>query len=66
MLIESNIGLRVGEQLQLRCNDVKIECHKVNDDEQTLLRIHVRAETNKVSTTSIFLCCNGQYFERMS
>lgn len=65
VLIAANCGLRVGEQRQLRWNDVKIERHTVNGTEQTLARIHVRAETSKVRTSRIFLCRNGQYFERL-
>lgn len=65
VLIAANSGLRVGEQRQLRWNDVKIERHTVNGTEQTLARIHVRAETSKVRTSRIFLCRNGQYFERL-
>lgn len=65
VLIAANSGLRVGEQRHLRWNDVKIERHTVNGTEQTLARIHVRAETSKVRTSRIFLCRNGQYFERL-
>jgi integrase len=57
--------LRVGEQRQLRWDDVQIEPHKVNGTEQTLARINVRAETSKVRTSRTFLCRNGQYFERL-
>ena len=65
VLIAANSGLRVGEQRQLRWSDVQIERHKVNGEEQKLARIHVRAETSKVRTSRTFLCCNGQYFERL-
>lgn len=65
VLIAANSGLRVGEQRQLRWNDVKIERHTVNGTEQTLARIHVRAETSKVRTSRTFLCRNGHYFERL-
>lgn len=65
VLIAANSGLRVGEQRQLRWSDVKIERHKVNAKEQTLARIHVRAETSKERTSRTFLCRNGQYFERL-
>ena len=44
---------------------MQIERHKVNGEEQTLARIHVRAETSKVRTSRTFLCRNGQYFERL-
>lgn len=65
VLIAANSGLRVGEQRQLRWDDVQIEPHKVNGTEQTLARINVRAETSKVRTSRTFLCRNGQYFERL-
>ena len=39
--------------------------HSANGTEQTLARIHVRAETSKVRTSRTFLCRNGQYFERL-
>ena len=65
VLIAANSGLRVGEQRQLRWNDVKIEQHKIRGEIQKLARISVRAETSKVRTSRIFLCRNGQYFERL-
>lgn len=65
VLIAANSGLRVGEQRQLRWDDVQIEPHQVNGTEQTLARINVRAETSKVRTSRTFLCRNGQYFERL-
>ena len=65
MLIASNSGLRVGEQMQLKWSDVKVEAHKDKTGEPVrLARIHVRAETSKVRTSRIFLCLNGHYFER--
>lgn len=65
ILIAANSGLRVGEQMQLRWQDVQVEKHIVNDVEKKLARIHVRAETSKVRTSRIFLCRNGEYFERL-
>jgi len=65
ILIAANSGLRVGEQRQLRWSDVQLETHVVNGKEQTLARIHVRAETSKVRTSRTFLCRSGLYFERL-
>ena len=65
VLVAANSGLRVGEQRQLRWSDVQLERHSANGSEQTLARIHVRAETSKVRTSRTFLCRNGQYFERL-
>ncbi len=66
ILIASNSGLRVGEQIQLRWNDVKIEEHsRKNGEVVKLARINVRAETSKVRKSRTLLCRNGQYFERL-
>lgn len=65
ILIAANSGLRVGEQRQLRWNDVKIERVKSKGKEKILARIKVRAETSKVRKSREFLCRNGQYFERL-
>jgi integrase len=66
ILIASNSGLRVGEQLQLRWKDVRIEEHsRKNGDVAKLARINVRAETSKVRKSRTLLCRNGQYFERL-
>jgi integrase len=65
VLIAANSGLRVGEQRQLRWSDVVIEEHKVRGKIVKLARIHVRAETSKVRSSRIFLCRNGEYFERL-
>jgi len=51
VLVAANSGLRVGEQRQLRWSDVQLERHSANGAEQTLARIHVRAETSKVRTS---------------
>jgi integrase len=61
----ANSGLRVGEQRQLRWKDFQLERYSANGTEQTLARIHVRAETSIVRTSRTFLCRNGQYFERL-
>ena len=65
VLIAANSGLRVGEQRQLLWNDVQIEQHEVNGEEQKLARIHVWAETSKVRTSRTFLCGNGRFFESL-
>ena len=38
----------------------------VNEEQQKLACIHIRAETSKVRTSLTCLCRNGQYFERLS
>ena len=65
VLIAANSGLRVGEQRQLRWSDVKVERHSIGGEQKVLARINVRAETSKVRSSRIFLCRNGEYFERL-
>ena len=66
VLVAANSGLRVGEQKQLRWEDVRIEMHKDKDGNTVkLARIGVRAATSKVRKGRTLLCRNGQYFERI-
>ena len=66
VLIATNSGLRVGEQKQLRWEDVRVEEHKDKEGNTVkLARIKVRATTSKVRKSRILLCRNGQYFERI-
>ena len=66
VLIATNSGLRVGEQKQLRWEDVRVEEHKDKEGNTVkLARINVRAATSKVRRGRTLLCRNGQYFERL-
>ena len=66
VLIATNSGLRVGEQKQLRWEDVRVEEHKNKEGNTVkLARINVRAATSKVCRGRTLLCRNGQYFERL-
>ncbi len=66
VLIATNSGLRVGEQKQLRWEDVRVEGHKDKEGNTVkLARINVRAATSKVRKGRTLLCRNGQYFERI-
>ena len=66
VLIATNSGLRVGEQKQLRWEDVRVEEHKDKEGNTVkLARINVRAATSKVRKARTLLCRNGQYFERL-
>ena len=66
VLIATNSGLRVGEQKQLRWEDVRVEEHKDKEGNTVkLARIKVRATTSKVRKGRTLLCRNGQYFERI-
>lgn len=44
---------------------MQLERDSANGSEQTLARIHARAETSKVRTSRTLLCRSGQYFERL-
>ena len=66
VLIATNSGLRVGEQKQLRWEDVRVEEHRDKEGNTVkLARINVRAATSKVRRGRTLLCRNGQYFERL-
>ena len=56
VLIATNSGLRVGEQKQLRWEDVRVEEHKDKEGNTVkLARIKVRAATSKVRKSRILL-----------
>ena len=60
VLIATNSGLRVGEQKQLRWEDVRVEEHKEKEGNTVkLARINVRAVTSKVRRGRTLLCRNG-------
>ena len=66
VLIATNSGLRVGEQKQLRYENVRVEEHKDKEGNTVkLARIELRADTSKVRKARALLCRNGQYFERL-
>jgi integrase len=66
ILIAANSGLRVGEQRQLRWNDVTMEVHKdKSGEDHKYARIHVRGITSKVGKSRIVICRGGKYFERL-
>jgi len=65
VLVAANSGLRVGEQRQLRWNDVTVENRTVGGEEHILARINVRAQTSKVRKSRVFLCRGGEYFTRL-
>lgn len=66
ILIAANSGLRVGEQMQLRWSDVKLEQHLHSGRMRTLARINIRANTSKVRNSRNFLCRGGEYFKRLA
>jgi len=66
VLIATNSGLRVGEQKQLRYENVRVEEHKDKEGNTVkLARIGLRADTSKVRKARTLLCRNGHYFERL-
>lgn len=68
LLISSITGLRRGEQLQLRWQDIAHIEHIVDGDEEnshSLVKIVVRAETSKVRKTRKFAVKDGEYFDNL-
>ena len=57
-------GMRRGELLQLRWQDVMQETHTYEETEHELLKIVVRAETSKVRRTRKFMIEDLDYYER--
>jgi integrase len=65
LLISIISGLRRGEQLQLRWQDIEHIEHLVNGDEEnshSIVKIKVRAETSKVRKTRTFAVKDREYF----
>ena len=58
-------GLRRGEQLQLRWQDIRHETHTYDGEEHELIKITVRAETSKVDKTRVFMVKDLDYFDRL-
>ena len=66
VLIATNSGLKVGEQNQLRWEDVRVEKYKDKEGSTLkLARINVCAATSKVCRGRTLLCRNGQYFKKL-
>lgn len=61
ILICANSGMRSGEQRQLRWSDVEI----TKQQDRTLAKITIRAETSKVKKTRIFYMRSGELFLRL-
>ncbi len=65
LLISLLTGLRRGEQLQLRWQDIEFMERRVGDDEHSLIKIKVRGETSKVRKTRTFVVKDREYFENL-
>ena len=66
LLVASITGLRRGEQLQLRWQDIEHIEHVIGGDEDnshSLVKITVRAETSKVRKTRKFAVRDREYFD---
>jgi integrase len=59
-------GMRRGEQLQLRWNDVDWIARDVDGSPYSLVKIRVRAETTKVRKTRVFVIKDLEYFEKLN
>jgi len=63
LLVSIIAGMRRGEQLQLRWQDIDWLEHNVNGTEFSLVKIRVRAETSKVRKTRIFVVKDKEYLD---
>ena len=66
MMIAIASGLRTGEQLQLRWQDIRWEEHRKSGKAVDLVKIRVRAETSKVRKTREFYIRDLESFEQLS
>ena len=66
MLIAIASGLRTGEQMQLRWQDIRWEEHRKGGKAVDLVKIRVRAETSKVRKTREFYIRDLESFEQLS
>jgi len=58
-------GMRRGEQLQLRWQDIDWLERNVDGTEYSLVKIRVRAETSKVRKTRVFVVKDLEYFDNL-
>ena len=65
ILVSMISGLRKGEQLNLRWQDIEEIEHKVDGRKYNLVKIKVRAETTKVRKTRIFVVKDLDNFDRL-
>lgn len=65
MIISILSGLRRGEQLQLRWQDIAWLERKVGGEDRSLVKITVRGETSKVRKTRVFVIEDHEYFDNL-
>lgn len=58
-------GMRRGEQLQLRWQDIDWLERNVDGTEYSLVKIRVRAETSKIRKTRVFVVKDLEYFDNL-
>jgi integrase len=63
LLISASSGLRRGEQLQLRWQDIEWMERKVGGQDHSLVKITVRGETSKVRKTRVFVIEDREFFD---
>lgn len=63
LLISASSGLRRGEQLQLRWQDIDWMERKVGGKDHSLVKITVRGETSKVRKTRVFVIEDREFFD---
>lgn len=63
LLISIASGLRRGEQLQLRWQDIEWLERKVGGEDRSLVKITVRGETSKVRKTRVFVIQDHEHFD---
>lgn len=66
MLIAIASGLRTGEQMQLRWQDIRFEQHRKSGKQFDLVKIRVRGETSKVRKTREFYIRDLECLEQLS
>jgi len=65
LLLSISSGLRRGEQLQLRWQDIEWMERNVGGKDQSLVKITVRGVTSKVRKTRTFAIRDQEYFDRL-
>lgn len=65
LLLSILTGLRRGEQLQLRWQDIAHLERKVGGADRSLVKITVRGETSKVRKTRVFVIEDHEYFDNL-
>ena len=65
LLLSILSGLRRGEQLQLRWQDIAWLERRVGDTSRSLVKITVRGETSKVRKTRVFVIEDNEYFDNL-